>query len=95
MLNDVNLKVEVIKNNNKCHGNNFRDIPNQSIAKISKQSDTLSKSHRNYLESHYKCWSCKSFKSMCDHSGTLNINRLKCQGYLSSLTYINTDETRL
>ena len=36
MLIDVNLKIEIIKNNNKCHENVFRDILTQWMTKVSK-----------------------------------------------------------
>ena len=44
MLIDVILKVEIVKNNNKDQENFFRNIFNPLLPKISKWSDTLSKS---------------------------------------------------
>ena len=62
MLTDVNLKVEIVKDNNKFYEYDFRNILNPSIPKISKWSENFQNVTGNDLESAYKSSICQIFK---------------------------------
>ena len=48
MLIDLNLKIEIVKNNNKDYENYFKNTLHLLMCKITKYSDTFSKSYSEW-----------------------------------------------
>ena len=79
MLIDLNLKIEIVKNNNKDYDNYFKNTLHLLMYKITKYSDTFSKSYSEWSWILLQITNLENFLSVSNHFGALAMKELKSQ----------------